>query len=293
MNALFAKQSEITLTDDDVKGMAARWDDLPHTIAAMCEVFSYDPTGATKIYLHPMGGSGAANLLGRFCHVDEKICQSVMEIMQEEEKSLPDDKLYAEIVHLPESRIGNILARPVLRPYEVPYLAKAGVGKEFQLEITDLMVSVRQRKFVLRSKRLNKEIIPRLTSAHNFSQPSVMPIYQFLCNLQNQYYRGGMGLFLSSLFNEFPYLPRITYKNVILSLARWHVKADDLKQRGEIQSHSSYIGSKIKNANTNRRSDQTTRRERRKAQQSIIQLHPHDDEPLVPQQTTHARSRGV
>ena len=109
-------------------------------------------------------------------------------------------------------------------------MAKSGVGKEFQIELSDLMVSVRQKKFILRSKRLNKEIIPRLTTAHNYSQTTTMPIYQFLCNLQNQHYRGGIGFFLSGLFNEFPYLPRISYKNVILSLARWHVKPDDIKQ---------------------------------------------------------------
>jgi len=57
-----------------------------------------------------------------------------------------------------------------------------------------------------------------------------MPIYQFLCNLQNQHNRGGIGLFLSSLFNEFTYLPRISYKNIILSLARWYIKKDEIKQ---------------------------------------------------------------
>ena len=230
LDTLLTKQQEIKLTDDDVKSVQAKWDDLPHTMAAMCEIFSYDPNGEAKIFLHSLGGSGAANLMGRFCHVDEQIHDAVKVIIREEEQALPDNKLYAEIVHLPESRIGNILARPVFRQYEIPYLAKSAVGKELQLEISDLMVSVRQKKFILRSKRLNKEIIPRLTTAHNYSHPNTMPIYQFLCNLQNQHYRGGIGLSLSGLFNEFLYLPRISYKNVILSLARWHIKPDDLKQ---------------------------------------------------------------
>jgi len=229
LEALNTKQHVIILTDDDVKNTSAQWDDLPHTITAMCEVLSYSPDGQSKIYLHSLGGAGAANLLGRFCHVDEGIHHAVMDIIREEEKALPDDKLYAEIVHLPESRIGNIIARPVLRQYEIPYLARSGVDKEFQLEISDLMVSVRNRKFILRSKRLDKEIIPRLTTAHNYSHSGAMPVYQFLCNLQNQHYRGGIGLFLSGLFNEFPYLPRISYKNVILSLARWYIKPNDLK----------------------------------------------------------------
>ena len=233
LEALTTKQQEIVLTDDDVKNVPGKWDDLPHTMAAMCEVFSYNQDGQSKIFLHSIGGSGAANLLGRFCHVDKEIHKAVMDIVKEEEQALPNDKLYAEIVHLPESRIGNILARPQLRPFEICYLAKSGVDKAFQLEISDLMVSVRQKKFILRSKRLNKEIIPRLTSAHNYSHPSAMPIYQFLCNLQNHHQRGGMGFFFSTLFNEFPYLPRISYGNVILSLARWHIKPGDLKPIAE------------------------------------------------------------
>ena len=233
IEALMEKHGEIVFTDDDVKNVSGKWDDLPPTMAAMCEVFTGDSNGPSTIFLHSMGGSGAANLLGRFCHVNEDIYKAVKDIIQEEEQSLPDDKLYAEIVHLPESRIGNILARPVLRPYEIPYLAKSGVDAAFQLEISDLMVSVKNKKFVLRSKRLNKEIIPRLTTAHNYSSPGAMPIYQFLCNLQNQHNRGGIGLFLSGLFDEFPYLPRISYKNVILSLARWHVKPDEIKSIAE------------------------------------------------------------
>ena len=239
--ALMTKQQEIILTDDEFKNVPAKWDDLPHTIAVMCEIFSYSPDGTSKIYLHPIGGSGAANLLGRFCHVDDCIHDAVKAIISEEEQALQNDKLYAEIVHLPESRIGNILARPVLRQYEIPYLAKSGVGKDFQLELSDLMVSVRQRKFILRSKRLNKEIIPKLSTAHNFSHSRTMPIYQFLCNLQNQHYRSAIGLFLSNLFDEFSYLPRISYKNVILSLARWNFKPDEIKQIAQSQESSEAV----------------------------------------------------
>ncbi|MCL2727034.1 MAG: lantibiotic dehydratase family protein [Bacteroidales bacterium] len=233
MEALTGKQQEVVLTDDDVKKVSIRWDDLPHTISVMCEIFSYNSNGASKMYLHGIGGSGAANMLGRFCHVDEGVHKLVTEIIREEEQALPEGKLYAEVVHLPESRIGNIIARPVLRPFEICYLAKSGVEKEFQLEISDLMVSVKNKKFILRSKRLNKEIIPRLSTAHNYSQPNAMPIYQFLCNLQNQRHRGGIGLFLSGLFDEFPFLPRISYKNVILSLAKWRIKPEAIKQIAE------------------------------------------------------------
>ena len=116
IEALIAGERIIALTEDDVKNVSAEWDDLSHTISVMCEVLSINPDGTYTIYMPSVSGTGAANLLGRFCHVDKGIHQTVMDIIHEEEDALHSDKLYAEIVHLPESRIGNIVARPVLRP---------------------------------------------------------------------------------------------------------------------------------------------------------------------------------
>lgn len=52
--------------------------------------------------------------LGRFCHIDESIMALVKEIADFEQRQTPD-VIFAEISHLPESRIGNIASRPVFR----------------------------------------------------------------------------------------------------------------------------------------------------------------------------------
>ena len=93
-------------------------------------------------------------------------------ILQREEANQPDC-VYAEIVHLPESRIGNILMRPVLRKYEIPYLCGTTLSEEFQIPVTDLLVRIEGDKVVLRSKKLNKQVIPRMTTAHNFSMTTI------------------------------------------------------------------------------------------------------------------------
>lgn len=216
----------VEILDKDFEGLKPDWDDLPLTISAMCEIFSYNDQ-EKMIYLSSVGGSSATNLLGRFCHADEELHQYVLEITQKEEELNPD-VIYAEVVHLPESRIGNILLRPVLRKYEIPYLAKSGVEHEFQLPLSDLYIRVQQNKVFLFSKRLNKQIIPRLSSAHNFSYGS-MPVYHFLCDLQTQGVRGGVYFNWGSLENEFSFLPRVKYKNMVFSLARWMVKKEDVK----------------------------------------------------------------
>jgi hypothetical protein len=238
----------VEFTEKDFDFLKENWNDLPQTISCMCEIFQQQtsfhttPSGAERsrsaalpyIYIHSAGGSSAANMLGRFCHVDNKLEEYVKEITQFE-ASQNSNVIYAEIVHLPESRLGNILLRPVLRDYEIPYLAKSSVPLDYQIPLSDLFISVRQGKIVLRSQRLNKEVVPRLSTAHNYSM-NAMPVYHFLCDLQTQGLRGGVGFSWGVLSQEFDFLPRAVYKNTILTLATWKVKTDDFKKLIEKQN---------------------------------------------------------
>jgi len=228
-DALRENLYEVEITDKDIEGYEANWDDLPDTISAMVKIVS-DKTEANpqvRILLSGSGGSSAGNLLGRFCHGDEATDRFVREITGTEKEMNPNAVL-AEILHLPESRVGNVLIRPVLREYEIPYLAKAAVPEEYQLKLDDLTVSVRMGRIVLRSKRLNKEIIPHLTNAHNYSY-NALPVYHFLADLQTQNMRGGVGFSWGPLSNEYEFLPRVIYKNIIFNPATWNLRTDDLK----------------------------------------------------------------
>ena len=67
-----------------------------------------------SILIHSVTGPSGANLLGRFCHADPELHRRVEEHLRAEEAHRPD-AIFAEVVHLPEGRIGNVLCRPVLR----------------------------------------------------------------------------------------------------------------------------------------------------------------------------------
>jgi thiopeptide-type bacteriocin biosynthesis protein len=181
------------------------------------EHFQFDLSG--------FGGPSAANLLGRFTHGDEQLCELTRQILEQEESEHPD-AIYAEVTHLPQARIGNILLRPVLRKYEIPYVGLSGIGQENQISIDDLYVCVQNNEIILLSKRLNKQVIPRLTTAHNFGYNS-LPVYKFLCDLQ------GQGVAYPNAWNwghlsVLKHLPRVVYKSLILQKAIWKIEEKEI-----------------------------------------------------------------
>ena len=229
----------IELTDADVKNVEIVWNDLPLTFSVVCQILQDDDNGRS-IFIQSTGGQSATNLLGRFCHLDDQILNHVLTITEKETQMNPD-VIFAEIVHLPESRIGNILLRPILRPYEIPYLAKSGGSDEFELRPDDLYISIKNNRIVLRSNKLNKEIIPRMSTAHNFSGQNPMPVYHFLCDLQHQNGRAGLWFTWNEIVQHFDYLPRVVYRNCILSQARWTVSEKEIRTFNDIKDDSELL----------------------------------------------------
>ncbi len=210
---------------------------LPDAFAVMATVASPSESalarGVFQVLLHAASGPSGARLLGRFCHADPELHQWVQQHIQAEE-ALQPEAVFAEIVHLPEGRLGNILARPILRSYEIPYLGTANVPAERQLPATDLRVAVDGERIVLRSARLGRRVIPRLTSAHDFH--ASRGIYRFLCALQSQGTAGELGWSWGPL-RDAPFLPRVVSGRLVLSRARWRINREELKQLG--QQHGS------------------------------------------------------
>lgn len=217
------KQYTIYLNENDFKYLPFNDNDLPDTMSSIIELYKADCD--YKIYINSIGGSSSTNLLGRFCEGDKKIEKIVNQIVNIERK-INSEKILAEIVHLPESRSGNILKRPNTRGYEIPYLAKSNLINEYQIPLEDILISVKNDTIKLRSKKLNKYILPKLGNAHNFTQ-SKLPIYLFLCELQTQNQRPNIGFRWNRVFLQQKFLPRIEYLDIIISKARWNIFSKD------------------------------------------------------------------
>ena len=178
--------------------------------------------GDYRIFFHGIFGPSGARLLGRFCHLDPALREAVRGHIRDEE-ALEPDTIYAEIVHSPEGRLGNIVRRPHLRATELTYAGHCWRGAPHRLTIDDLLLRLDGGKFRLRSKRDGRTVRPRLTSAHNFRLSS--GIYRFLCALQNDGIAGGIAWSWHSLVG-LPFLPRVVRGRAIYAFARWRVGWD-------------------------------------------------------------------
>ena len=223
--ALARGDQEIELTTKDLEQLTPSGGDpppLPDAFQVMATIAAASEeelaAGRFKLLFRGAGGPSGARILGRFCHADPLLAPLVEEHLRAEEAHRPD-AVFAEIVHLPEGRIGNILSRPVLRRCEIPFLGRSGAPPEAQIPVTDLEVTVAGPRIVLRSRRLGREIVPRLTTAHNYARGS-LGVYRFLCALQSQGVTAGVGWGWGPL-EAASFLPRVSLGRVVLARARW------------------------------------------------------------------------
>ncbi len=241
-DALKAGATEISLAPADLDALENKEPaPLPDAFMVLAKVVG-DPAdqasaGGVRVLVGGLDGPSGVKLLGRFCHGDAQLTRFVEHHLRAEEAFRPD-AIYAEIVHLPEGRIGNVLLRPVLREYEIPYLGLSGAPREKQIPITELMVSVIGSRIVLRSIRLGKEVIPRMTNAHNFGMRS-LGLYRFLCALQTDGVMPGLGFSWGAL-DSAPFLPRVACGRKILSKARWRLRQEDLQALAQAKGNGQY-----------------------------------------------------
>lgn len=212
------------------KEIVQLFSDKPPMAASIPVMFRLTGDSQYPMYLENIGGSSAVNIIGRFAHASEEILSVAKEIATQEQSQNPE-VILAEIVHLPENRVGNIILHPAFRQYEIPYLAKSSVEKAFQLSLDDLMVSVdiMARKVILRSKSLQKEIVPRLSNAHNYIHNAV-PVYHFLGDLQHQGQTNSVGINWQKVYPEASFYPRVCFKNMILEPATWQLQRKDFEK---------------------------------------------------------------
>lgn len=226
LNAYKNGSETIFIDLEEMNEIKDNLDDLPPTMYAHLTNCS---TGVRQhlLSLKYIGGSSAVNLVGRFGH-NKEILDLIKELSKEEAQYCPE-VILAEISHLPRNNMGNVIIRPNFREYELPYLSNSGLPKEQQIPLNDLYISVKNEKLVLKSRRLNKEVYPRLSNAHFFSNNDSLPVYRFLCDMQFNDQKYPLYFSWGSIGEKVNFLPRVQVDSIIISPAKWFISAVEIE----------------------------------------------------------------
>lgn len=223
--ALKKGSKEVEITDEDLKPFDKNNVKLDQCCAKF-SVISNDEN--PTILLNTVIGDPSSRLISRFEYLDYRIEDLTNEINDHDSVEYKDS-VVSEIMHLPEDRIGNIQMHPNNRKFGIAYLSNpCDHYTDYIIPIDDIMISVPYgQEVVLRSKKLNKRIIPLLSTAHNYSFG--LPIYSFLCDYINQH-TSGLFFDWGPYFDGKKFLPRVSYQNIIISPAKWIITPSDFPE---------------------------------------------------------------
>ena len=192
---------------------------LPDALAVFASVLD------DGVEIHGVTGPSGAELLGRFCHGDARLHEAVRAHLRAEEAQAPG-VVFAEIIHLPEGRVGNVLARPVLRDHELVLLGRVRAPADRHISVDELTLRLDGDRLVLYSPRLGAEVRPRLTTAHNPAWRG-FGVYRFLAALQSDGIAGALSWDWGALASA-PNLPRVTSGRLVLARSRWRLSAAEV-----------------------------------------------------------------
>lgn len=230
--ALRDRSTEAVISDRDLEPFRSRpAPTLPNAFQATLRIAAADAEaldgGRFRILLEGVHGPSGARLLGRFSGADPELERWTRKHLADEE-ALEPDTLFAEVVHLPEGRIGNVILRPILRGFEIPYLGRSGAPADRRIPVSDLALSIENGRLALRSiHHGGRRVAPRMTTAHNYLKG--LPLYRFLCALQAEGVRESLSWWWGGLESA-RFLPRIRRGRAVLARARWSLPGRELRE---------------------------------------------------------------
>lgn len=191
---------------------------IPNTISMVMSVSD------ELIFANQIGGVTANALTGRFTMVGEQVENYAKEIANIEKNANPDI-LFFDVAYMVETSIDNVNRRKLI--YDAQLAILNFDTSSSPLTLNDLQISVVGSEIILRSKKLNKRLVPRMASAYNYTR-SDLSVFRLLCDVQHHGLNSSLSLSLDNLFPDLDYYPRLQYQNIVISPKKWKIKKDDL-----------------------------------------------------------------
>lgn len=213
--------AELKLTEEDLAGLENQNKHYPPGMSVLFNVVG------DKLHIKAAGGASSLNMIGRFTTLDPEILDLAKELAVREMQQNPE-VVFAEITHIDSAQVASVNQKVPLYDYEIPFFETPLLDDEFVIGLNDLYISLSDQRLVLGSARLNKQVVPRYSNAYNYHR-STLPIFRFLCDLQHESVDSNLNFNMSALFPGLPAYPRITFKDVIIEAASWHLDAKELR----------------------------------------------------------------
>jgi thiopeptide-type bacteriocin biosynthesis protein len=227
--AMASGHKVITLKDTDIELLASnRSNYLPPSAIISIRIAIDQNMNGYQIYAGKLGGPDATIPLGRFASGDERLTE-LIQAWQSHDNEHFASHIDAEIIHLAGGNLAGIVGRPRFREFEIAYMGVGQAEPHKTLTIDDLLVSVQGQNAVIYSRSHQAVVRPHLTCAHAAHHPELPAAYRFLFAVALQ----NIDIVLTwkwGPLDALAFLPRVQYRNIVLSLAQWRLSKVDLNE---------------------------------------------------------------
>jgi thiopeptide-type bacteriocin biosynthesis protein len=217
---------EIELTDADLAGYSA--DPRPPLpvvdvhLQIACESEENLRAGQWRAVLTGPGVVPGGRTFGRFAAgvLADDLPDRLAGLARHEEAAHPG-LVFAELNYVPDNgHLAAIALRPALRRYEIPI--NVPPPETGCLDVDDLVLAVSGERFQLRSVRLDREVV--VTQGHLLSPGWAPNLCRFLLEVSQARWRTP-GQVSWGAAEGSPYLPRVSYRRIVLRRAHWCLPA--------------------------------------------------------------------
>lgn len=214
----------IRLGTDDIKEFGTVTIE-PHRIGVLGSILG-DPIANGKFDLRSVSFGNGTGFLGRFSRHDSRVAHALSRFRRSSEATA-DGFRSVDVVHAPAGRPADVVSGPI---GGLPYVDVLGGMKHDDPDCTpvrDLFVMVRGGRLVLLDAA-GTVVRPYLSHVHMGDWSGSVPVYRFFSALQNSVH-GGRRQIWGHLPLVCRWLPRLEYKNVLLSRERWQLTSEEGK----------------------------------------------------------------
>ncbi|KAF0993637.1 lantibiotic dehydratase [Geobacillus sp. TFV-3] len=223
-------KKSITITEDEIKELGlddydynSIPDSLDINVIIKCDSKQDFENNNFKYYLGPnLGSTHAGKSFGRFSYMMEGE-EKLFKTLNEEILNLNNDSgeyVTCEIVYLPnETRNANVTRNIHNSEYELALFTNSSRDEYHRLSLNDILIGIENDIFYAKSKTLNKKLIITMNNMLNIrTAPNAI---RFLYDVSLDGKKIWYNLPWDAIFYDYSYIPKIEYKNFIISPQKW------------------------------------------------------------------------